>query len=310
MTVGTLTIEPQRVAALPFIVESTEVLNLQAKEKGLVLVYDFFENADYGDYAGIISGSIESIVDDFCKDDDKKKAGMQGGALGSKKILDPPGGISSYLSTSDLINVDPHKMNQVIGNLISNAIKFTSAGQLVTIKARKIMPDLQYVHTRYNSDVQKTNNARQLPDDRVNSSPLSRFQGMINRFKSPQTFKSDDEYDIEHGGHNTHNKNNFNSSTSNGIVYTRSGNIIANSGNNSHNSSFRNNNMHNGNNNAPSMPSGNSSRNNSGKHSSRSGSPVVNSTYIVLAHILLYMPSSTRRHNMSQLRNMVSVLKQ
>ena len=37
---GTLLIEPMRVVALPFILNCTEVLHLQAKEKGLRLTFD------------------------------------------------------------------------------------------------------------------------------------------------------------------------------------------------------------------------------------------------------------------------------
>jgi signal transduction histidine kinase len=44
----------------------------------------------------------------------------------------------AYLEPSNCINVDQPKMNQVIRNLVSNAIKFTPTGGTVTIRARKV----------------------------------------------------------------------------------------------------------------------------------------------------------------------------
>lgn len=121
---GTLLIEPMRVVALPFILNCTEVLYLQAKEKGLILTFDLesnnydvdnkspqrFRDADYPPFDSFDVNSTEM----------------------------------SFLSDSDYINVDPYKMNQVIGNLLSNAIKFTPAGHSVIIKARKYVPDTRW----------------------------------------------------------------------------------------------------------------------------------------------------------------------
>lgn len=45
-----------------------------------------------------------------------------------------------YLTDQDHINVDEHKMQQVIRNLVSNAIKFTASGSNVTIRVRKTLP--------------------------------------------------------------------------------------------------------------------------------------------------------------------------
>ena len=120
-------IEQRRVAALPFILESTEVLHLQAKEKGLELVFDVYD-----------PNKSKAITESF-------KEKMRISDLNDRSPSKCPSGcISSFLSTSDYINVDPYKMNQVIGNLISNAIKFTPVGQTVTIRARKVTVDLKY----------------------------------------------------------------------------------------------------------------------------------------------------------------------
>ena len=117
---GTLFIEPKKVVALPFILKSTEVLNLQAKEKGLVLNFDV-DNTRHGQ----VSLSQKNLDD------------MSGKSRGGDPVM-------LCLSNSDFINVDPYKMNQVIGNLISNAIKFSPIGRSVTIRARKVLPSLQH----------------------------------------------------------------------------------------------------------------------------------------------------------------------
>ena len=103
-------------------------------------------------------------------------------------------------------------MNRVIGNLISNAIKFTPVGKSVKITARKIMPD---VHCSYSSEqVNNANNSR-TPSLEICklrewcSSSVWACGRSINRFKSPQTSDKDVAYDIEGGGSiNTHSGNN------------------------------------------------------------------------------------------------------
>jgi signal transduction histidine kinase len=119
---GTLLIEPKKVVALPFILKSTEVLNLQVKEKGLILTFDLDDSSPCAQINLGVHSDGHNV----------KRYGMSNEA---------PWGVSSCLSSTDFINVDPHKMNQVIGNLVSNAIKFTPAGQGIIVKARKVVPD-------------------------------------------------------------------------------------------------------------------------------------------------------------------------
>lgn len=121
---GTLLIEPMRVVALPFILNCTEVLYLQAKEKGLILTFDL-ESNNY---------DVDNKSPQRFRDADYPHFGS----------FDVNSTEMSYLSDSDYINVDPYKMNQVIGNLLSNAIKFTPAGHSVIIKARKYVPDTRW----------------------------------------------------------------------------------------------------------------------------------------------------------------------
>ena len=176
-------IERQRLIALPFIVESTEVLNLQAKEKGLMLVFDLYDRPENVLETDIRRPSANAS-DEACGARDSD--GDADKAMSSQRNLDPPGGISSYLSTSDLINVDRHKMNQVISNLISNAIKFTPVGQSVKIKARKVLPDVP-------------DETERISFKNYGLSPVMRS---VDQFKSPQTCKLDAEYDVELIGDN------------------------------------------------------------------------------------------------------------
>ena len=139
---GTLLIEPKKVVALPFILKSTEVLNLQVKEKGLILTFDLEEPSPCAPLNLGVDADGHTV----------KHYGQNNQAYC---------GVSSCLSSTDFINVDPHKMNQVIGNLVSNAIKFTPAGQGIIVKARKVVPDtLSGASTRSISIAGKTGRGR------------------------------------------------------------------------------------------------------------------------------------------------------
>ena len=159
---GTLLIEPMRVVALPFILNCTEVLHLQAKEKGLRLTFDVEDKDD------ISEKNLDGTRDPGCP---------HFGCLSDMDAFDCTD-ISptqmSCLSDSDYINVDPYKMNQVIGNLISNAIKFTPAGQSVTVKARKFVPDTRW--SSYPASHQSSQAEMSLSEDSRSNSYLRRVQ--------------------------------------------------------------------------------------------------------------------------------------
>ena len=121
---------------------------------------------------------------------------------------DENGYISSYLTCNDFIHIDPYKMNQVISNIVSNAIKFTPVGQTVTIKARKIIPDSQVtrkVSISNSPDYERKNDEINCE---VSTIPLEKIENdnslrnMINYFLSRFSIKrSNNEYDIEAGNH-------------------------------------------------------------------------------------------------------------
>jgi signal transduction histidine kinase len=159
---GTLLIEPMRVVALPFILNCTEVLHLQAKEKGLRLTFDLEDKDDIGEKN--LDGMRDPEYPHFgCLSD-----------MDAFACTDISPTQMSCLSDSDYINVDPYKMNQVIGNLISNAIKFTPAGQSVTVKARKFVPDTRW--SSYPASHQSSQVEMSLSEDSRSNSYLRKIQ--------------------------------------------------------------------------------------------------------------------------------------
>ena len=108
----TLIIEPSKVVASDYILQSITIFARQAQDKGVAILFDIDESF-YQELAG-------------------KKF--------QREIR--RGNINEYLHLDDRINVDVHKMNQVIRNVISNAIKFTPQGDSITIRARKKPPML------------------------------------------------------------------------------------------------------------------------------------------------------------------------
>jgi signal transduction histidine kinase len=106
----TLIIEPTKVVASEYIMQSIPIFARQAQDKGLSIIFDIDQN--------------------FYQE------------LGGKKFEREARSANTdqYLHFEDRINVDVHKMNQVIRNVISNAIKFTHQGDSITIRARKKPP--------------------------------------------------------------------------------------------------------------------------------------------------------------------------
>lgn len=91
---GTLMIEPKKVLALPFVISAISLFLLQAEEKGVRVVFDM--DMDFSD-------TNTTPLDSDSNPHSNTTA--------------------SYLGKNDYINVDEHKMSQVIRNLVSNAIK-------------------------------------------------------------------------------------------------------------------------------------------------------------------------------------------
>lgn len=104
----TLIIEPSKVVASDYILQSIPIFARQAQDKGVSILFDIDEN--------------------FYQE------------LGGRKFQRESRRDEQFLNLEDRINVDVHKMNQVVRNVISNAIKFTPQGDSITIRARKKPP--------------------------------------------------------------------------------------------------------------------------------------------------------------------------
>ena len=181
------------------------MLNLQAKEKGLELIFDVHEKQ----HANIIE-SKDYNNEILTLQDSNTRSGKLNEIIVDK---DEKGYIPAYLTCNDFINIDPYKMNQVISNIVSNAIKFTPVGQTVTIKARKIIPDqrvTQIFSISNSDDHEKRNN-----EDNQDISALSQekiekenyFRNTLNYILSHLSINtSNNEYDIEAGNHIHENK--------------------------------------------------------------------------------------------------------
>lgn len=100
---GTLIIEPRKILALPFFISTTNLFLLQAEEKGVTFKFDVAEFSHHNDV--IISAG----------------AGAAGANL--LRALSDIKATEYFLGNNDYVNVDQHKMSQVVRNLVSNAIK-------------------------------------------------------------------------------------------------------------------------------------------------------------------------------------------
>ena len=124
----TLMIEKKSVVALPFILSTIKLFNIQAEEKGINLVLDVEDNG-----ACVLMEGGQSLMYSSSADavDDHDLWRNQGRGL--KLSLTH----SAYVGADECISIDENKMSQVIRNLISNAMKFTPGGRTVTIRVRK-----------------------------------------------------------------------------------------------------------------------------------------------------------------------------
>lgn len=100
---GTLIIEPRKILALPFFISTTNLFLLQAEEKGVTFKFDVAEFSHHNDV--IMSAG----------------AGAAGPHL--RRALSEIQATEHFLGNDDYVNVDEHKMSQVVRNLVSNAIK-------------------------------------------------------------------------------------------------------------------------------------------------------------------------------------------
>ena len=104
---GNLMVEPSYVNALSYVKGCLKLSMLQAREKEVKLSLD-----------------------------------LRSDGLSRDELSDPwHSALVSMLNSNDLIYIDKNKIDQVIRNLISNAVKFTPEGKNVTVRVRKVADD-------------------------------------------------------------------------------------------------------------------------------------------------------------------------
>ena len=132
----TMVIELKKIVAISYLLESFPIFSPQAKEKGVDIIFDIDEAPqvlDTHDLNALSGRGSARATQRSNKDNYEGKPHL--GLISSDGNVDV---FASYLTRDDFINVDEHKVHQVIRNIVSNAIKFTPAGKSVTIRARKI----------------------------------------------------------------------------------------------------------------------------------------------------------------------------
>ena len=194
---GTLMVEPKSTVALPFLLSSIKLFNLQAEDKGVNLIFDLHKD----DLNHILTrentmsspvsatGSSSSLPKDLSRRTNFINAEM------------------SYVGENDYITVDENKMSQVIRNLVSNAIKFTPSGRSVTVKIRKeniILPST-VVSTIYAQSNSESKNSGVNVNASTSTGPGQSFHDIssdsihCNSTKklSPHKHEYDHDHDIE-----------------------------------------------------------------------------------------------------------------
>lgn len=167
---GILDLHKLETPVIPFISDCVHMFSSQAREAGI----DISLVTSHTNTTLPPSNNLKSA-----KQSAPSSAVMLGGDIETGHVRDDEQLCATILD-SDIIMVDKFKMNQVLRNLISNALKFTPAGGSVTVSASFIPDDPPHAapvaHRRYS-----------FADMKNESSPfLSKFCFLFQYFRSPQ----------------------------------------------------------------------------------------------------------------------------
>ena len=150
---GEMALDSRSICVLPFLIESVNSLLLQGREKDIQLLFDADEDFEKdptrnrwknNKLVGKSSEKDPSNSSFIITETEKVPSAFQANAFLRRKSCSSVSmnGKSEeikfleYLDPNEYIQGDEQKLNQVIRNLISNAIKFTPRGGKVTMRIR------------------------------------------------------------------------------------------------------------------------------------------------------------------------------
>ena len=130
----TLALHRQEVGVIDFMTSSIKMIFVQIREKKINLELVNYLSKDQHSLLPTVSGEVDTM---FQHDD--QEACYFNQLLAEAAAYDD----RCYIDPTDVINIDKHKLSQVMRNLLSNAIKFTPKGGkiVVTIKFEPVLCD-------------------------------------------------------------------------------------------------------------------------------------------------------------------------
>ena len=145
---GSLTIEPKKTIVIPFIISCVNLFLLPAEEKNIKLIFDLTDDDNDQNNTVTFNSNEENIIEttvsvdsDTNHHNEKVTSSKMTNSINIEKNKNSNNYInissnncnnsscptisdfSNFLSPFDCIDIDEHKLSQVIRNLISNAIK-------------------------------------------------------------------------------------------------------------------------------------------------------------------------------------------
>ena len=126
----TLALNKQEVGVIDFMTSAIKMIFVQIREKKIDLVLVNYLSKDSNSLLPTVSGEVDTMFH-HSHDHIEQATGYFHQQL-SEAMYDD----RCYIDPLDVINIDKHKLSQVMRNLLSNAIKFTPTGGkiIVTIK--------------------------------------------------------------------------------------------------------------------------------------------------------------------------------
>ena len=135
----------EKVSALTFVIESVNHMKHLAEEKNIIVLFDVDSNFIKNPYVHCRDKEIELTLNNDLKS--LKNNSIQN-ILVKKNKFD-----ELYVNDDDMINIDIFQMNKVITLLISNAIKYSTIGDHIIVRVRKVLTPVVLSANHIDSDV-------------------------------------------------------------------------------------------------------------------------------------------------------------